>query len=142
MNKSFQEKSIWISLVAISLIFGYYFLRVFKIAAEDEINVAESIVLLISVIVMVIIVEVVSHIILALRTRPEAQDERDRLIELKATRNAYFVLAFGIFLPIACIVISVRPFIVAHVIMFIFVLSEIASFLTQLFYYRRGIQGE
>ena len=142
MNKSFHEKSIWISLATISLIFGYYFVRVFKMASQDQINVVESIVLLISVIVMVIIVEVVFHIILALRTRPEAQDERDRLIELKATRNAYFVLVFGIFLPIACIAASVRPFIVAHVIMFIFVLSEIAQFLSQLFYYRRGIQGE
>ncbi len=139
MNKSFHEKSILISLVTISLIFGYYFLRVFKMATQDEINVAGSIVLLISVIVMVVIVEVVFHIILALRTRQEAKDERDRLIELKATRNAYFVLVFGIFLPITCIAVSVRPFIVAHVIMFIFVLSEIASFLTQLSYYRRGI---
>jgi uncharacterized membrane protein HdeD (DUF308 family) len=139
MNKSFQEKSIWISLITISLIFGYYFVRVFKMASQDEINVVENIVLLISVIAMVIIVEVVFHIIIALRDRPEAQDERDRLIELKATRNAYFVLAFGIFLPIACIAASVRPFIVAHVIMFIFVLSEIAQFLSQLLYYRRGI---
>ena len=139
MNKSFQEKSIWISLTTISLIFGYYFVRIFKMASQDEINIAQSIVLLISVIVMVIIVEVVFHIIIALRNRPQALDERDRLIELKATRNAYFVLVLGIFLPIACIAASVRPFIVAHVIMFIFVLSEIAQFLSQLVYYRRGI---
>ncbi len=139
MNKSFQEKSIWISLITISLNFGYYFDRVFKMATQDEINVVENIVLLISVIVMVIIVEVVFHIIIALRNKPQALDERDRLIELKATRNAYFVLAFGIFLPIACIAASVRPFIVAHVIMFIFVLSEIVQFLSQLLYYRRGI---
>ncbi len=139
MNKSFHEKSIWISLATISLIFGYYFVRVFKMVSQDQINVVESIVLLISVIVMVIVVEVVFHIILALRARPQIQDERDRLIELKATRNAYFVLVFGIFLPIACIAASVRPFIVAHVIMFVFVLSEIAQFLSQLFYYRRGI---
>ncbi|MEA3225726.1 MAG: hypothetical protein U9Q07_07220 [Planctomycetota bacterium] len=139
MNKSFQEKSILISLVTISLIFGYYFLRIFRIAAQDEIDVTQSIVLLVSVIVMVVIVEIVFHIILALTTRQETKDERDRLIELKAIRNAYFVLAFGIFLPIACIAVSVRPFIVAHVIMFTFVVSEIAGFATQLFYYRRGI---
>ncbi len=139
MNKSFEEKSIWISLLTISLIFGYYFVRIFKMASQDNINVAQSIVLLISVIVMVIIVEVVFHIIIALKDRPEALDERDRLIELKATRNAYFVLVFGIFLPIVGIAAQVRPFIVAHVIMFIFVLSEITKFLTQLFYYRRGI---
>ena len=139
MNKSFEEKSIWISLLTISLIFGYYFVRIFQMAFQDDINVAQSIVLLISVIVMVIIVEVVFHIIIALKDRPEALDERDRMIELKATRNAYFVLVFGIFLPMAGIAAQVRPFIVAHVIMFIFVLSEITKFLTQLFYYRRGI---
>lgn len=139
MNKSFQEKSIWISLVTISLIFGYYFVRVFKMASQDEINITQSIVLLISVIVMVIIVEVIFHIIISLKSRPQALDERDRLIELKATRNAYFVLVLGIFVPIAGIAAQVRPFIVAHVIMFIFVLSEIAKFLTQLFYYKRGI---
>ena len=139
MNKSFQEKSIWISLVTISLIFGYYFVRVFQIAFQDEINVIKNTVLLISVIVMVIIVEVVFHIILALRTRPEAKDERDRLIELKATRNAYFLLVFGIFLSIGSIAASVSTFIMAHIIMFFFIISEIAKFLTQLFYYRRGI---
>jgi uncharacterized membrane protein HdeD (DUF308 family) len=139
MNKSFEEKSIWISLLTISLIFGYYFVRIVQMVSQDDINVAQSIVLLISVIVMVIIVEVVFHIIITLKDRPEALDERDRLIELKATRNAYFVLVFGIFLPIVGIAAQVRPFIVAHVIMFIFVLSEITKFLTQLFYYRRGI---
>ena len=139
MNKSFEEKSIWISLLTISLIFGYYFVRIVQMVSQDDINVAQSIVLLISVIVMVITVEVVFHIIIALRDRPQALDERDRMIELKATRNAYFVLVFGIFLPMAGIAAQVRPFIVAHVIMFIFVLSEITKFLTQLFYYRRGI---
>ena len=139
MNKSFEEKSIWISLLTISLIFGYYFVRIVQMVSQDDINVAQSIVLIISVIVMVIIVEVVFHIIIALKDRPEALDERDRMIELKATRNAYFVLVFGIFLPMAGIAAQVRPFIVAHVIMFIFVLSEITKFLTQLFYYRRGI---
>ncbi len=139
MNKSFEEKSIWISLLTISLIFGYYFVRIVQMVSQDDINVTQSIVLLISVIVMVIIVEVVFHIIIALKDRPEALDERDRMIELKATRNAYFVLVFGIFLPMAGIAAQVRPFIVAHVIMFIFVLSEITKFLTQLFYYRRGI---
>jgi len=139
MNKSFQEKSIWISLVTISLIFGYYFVRIFKMASQDEINVIKNTVLFISVIVMVIIVEVVSHIILALRTRPETKDERDLLIELKATRNAYFLLVFGIFLSIGSIAASLPPFIMAHIIMFFFIISEIAKFLTQLFYYRRGI---
>jgi len=139
MNKSFQEKSIWISLVTISLIFGYYFVRIFKMASQDEINVIKNTVLFISVIVMVIIVEVVFHIVLALRTRPETKDERDRLIELKATRNAYFLLVFGIFLSIGSIAASVPPFIMVHIIMFFFIISEIAKFLTQLFYYRRGI---
>lgn len=139
MNRSFQEKSIWISLATISLIFGYYFIRIFQMIAGNEIDAIQSIVILITLIVLVIIVEIVFHIIIALRTKPEAKDERDRLIELKATRNAYFLLVFGIFISIGSIAASVQPFIVAHVIMFFFILSEIAKFLTQLVYYRKGV---
>jgi hypothetical protein len=139
MSKSFQEKSVWISLIAVSLIFGYYFVRIFQMISKNQIDVVKNAVLFISVVIMVVVTEIIFHIIVAVRTRPEAKDERDRIIELKATRNAYFILIAGVFLSFVCLAFSLQSFIIVHVIMFFFVLSEIAKFISQLFYYKRGV---
>ena len=139
MSKSFQEKSVWISLITVSLIFGYYFVRIFQMISKNQIDVIRNAVLFISVVIMVVVTEIIFHIIIAVRTRCEDKDERDRVIELKATRNAYFILIVGVFLSFVCVAFSLQSFIIVHVIMFFFVLSEITKFLSQLFYYQRGI---
>lgn len=136
---SFKEKSIWISLVTTILIFGYYFLRIFQMANNEEATHTEIAVFFISVIVLIVIVETILHILLAIFHRPEAEDERDRLIELKATRNAYYLLVAGVFTAIVGFVVSAAPILVAHIILFFFILAETGAFITQLFYYRRGI---
>lgn len=142
MNMSFQEKSVWISLITTLLVFGYYFVKVIEWMTGGEIYGPEIIGLFIVVVVAMIVIEAVSHIALALSSVKEAElyeDERDQLIELKATRNAYYLLASGVWVAAGSMLLSPSPLMMANVILFFFILSEITGFSSQLFYYRKGI---
>ena len=82
--------------------------------------------------------------------KPERKDERDILIEGKAYRNAYFLIAVGANLVIAYVIVAslvgdaaptrivTTPFFLVNVILFFLVLAELMKFLTQLLYYRKG----
>ena len=48
---------------------------------------------LVFAVVAIVVIEIVYHIVLALESKAEPKDERDILIECKAYRNAYFLLA-------------------------------------------------
>ena len=136
---SFKEKSIWISLVSTIIIFGYYFLRIFQMANNEKVAHREIAVFFISIIILIVVVEIILHILLAGFHRPEAEDERDQLIELRATRNAYYLLVAGVVTANIAFLVLAAPILVAHIILFFFILAESVAFITQLFYYRRGI---
>ncbi len=151
MDLSYQEKSILGSLLAMVIVYGYYFAAVLRDASRPEfdgVNVGR----LVLAVIAIIVIEIVYHIVLALETKPEPKDERDILIESKAYRNAYFLLATGAFLVIGCVIMAglardaaptriiVTPFITVNLVLFFMVLAELVKFLTQLFYYRRGLR--
>ena len=152
MDMSFQEKSIAGSLVITILVFGWYFSELFKILMSDSSErLAGLPFVLVGVIIAVVFVEIVYHSAIALMSKPEDEDERDRLIEAKSARIAYFVLATGCILTIGHTLIGVyfeadigdrlvlNPILTANYILMSFVLSEITGFGMQLYYYRRGI---
>lgn len=152
MDLSFQEKSILGSLVITVIVFAYYFLEVFKVFTADTSYAAASLPpLLIGVVIAIVIIEAVYHSLIALRSRPEREDERDRLIEAKATRIAYYVLVTGCVLTIGHATISAYlyqdvpgralagPIITANFVLFFFIVAEIVGFAMQLYYYRRGV---
>ena len=107
---------------------------------------------LVLAVIAIVVIEIAYHIVLALESKPEPKDERDILIECKAYRNAYFLLATGAFLVIGCVIMAglardaaptriiVTPFMTVNLVLFFMVLAELAKFLTQLFYYRRGLR--
>jgi len=148
MDLSYQEKSILGSLLAMVVVYGYYFAAVLRDASRPGFNVGR----LVLAVIAIIVIEIVYHIVLALESKPEPKDERDILIECKAYRNAYFLLATGAFLVIACIIMAglardaaptriiVTPFITVNLVLFFMVLAELMKFLTQLYYYRRGLR--
>ena len=140
MNLSFKEKSVWISLVVTLLLFGYYFIRVIS---EGNISAPNSSLLnLFSIIVvLIIVIQITLQIIIAILHRKEAgkgEDEREYLIELKATKISYFIIAFGVWIGTLSLFLNLSAFVIANIIMFFFVLSEIVGFALQLYYYKRG----
>lgn len=142
MNISFQEKSIWVSLVATILIFGFYFIKAFNVFSSANTPNESLIGLFIAVIVLSIVAQIVLQSVLAIAYRKEAEgseDERDNIIELKATRISYFVLAIGVWFAGFSIFAIPSSLATANIILFFFLLAEIVGFSTQLFFYRRGV---
>ena len=151
MDLSFQEKSILGSLAITLGLFGYYFLFVFEaLAAGSSADALSLPITLIGVVVAVVAVEIVYHILIGLQSSPADGDERDKLIEAKATRYSYFVLAagsittaghsmFSVYFGDSAYAIMVqKPLMTANFIILWFILAEIVGFSMQLYYYRRG----
>jgi hypothetical protein len=151
MDLSYQEKSILGSLAAMVVVYGYYFASVLRDTSHPEFG-GGNVARLVFAVIAIIVIEIVYHIVLALETKVEPKDERDVLIECKAYRNAYFLLAGGAFLVIASVImanlvrgsaptrIMVTPFLTVNLVLFFMVLAELTKFLTQLFYYRQGLR--
>lgn len=135
---SFREKSAWISLLSIAGIYAAYFWSVFRAgprAAGSEFGG------LLGTVIVLVIVQTVLTIAVALFTPKEAKaalDERERLIDLKATRFAYAVLAGSV--ACACFFGGFKPPIVfnANALLFMLVVAEILRSGSQIVQYRRG----
>ena len=154
MDMSFSEKSAWISFTSTLLIFGYYFIRLLGLSGSygEEASQA-AVVLLGQAIVLTIIVESVFHGMLAATNRKAAElgaDERDKNYELRASKIGYAILSTGVIIVVGRMIIlefnpdfvdqnsSLQiPLLTAHMLMFSFILSELARFGMQILYYRR-----
>ena len=146
---SYQEKSILGVLAGMVVVYGYYFAGVLRGGGEASFS-GHLLGRLIGTIILLVVIEIAYHIALALTSRVEPKDERDILIESKAYRNAYFFLASGVFRSIAAVILgnlsresptlTITPFATVNLVLFFMVIAEIVKYLTQLFYYRRGLR--
>lgn len=138
MNLSYREKSIWGTLATTLVVYGYYFATIFSSDQPSQIGAAVG--RLMSAVFVIVLIEVVYHIIIAATSKVERKDERDILIETKAYRNAYFLLAADVFLLMGTVaLIGLTPFLTVNLMLLSVVVSEVVKYLTQLFFYRRGI---
>ena len=141
MDMSYQEKSVLGSLLAVGVVFGYYFASVLRDLGRPAFDGASlPIGGLVLAVIAIVVIEIVYHIVLALESKPVPKDERDTLIASKAYRNAYFVLSAGIFVVMCAVMLAFKPFVTVNLVLFVWVLAELAQFATQLFYYRRGLR--
>ena len=155
LNMAFKEKSIWLSLITTVLIFSYYLIRLFALLDEpEELATSAALGLLLKMSMAIIIVEAVLQSLLAASNRKVANlgaDERDRLFAYKANNLGYAVLVIGVMFTLGQMlilefnpqlinhdaVLSI-PLLTTHILLFSFILSEIARFSAQLYYYRCG----
>ena len=141
-NMSFEEKSVWASLLIILFVFIAYFSQVFEGLATDSLDKAEISGLFIGAVISVVVLEIVLHIVIAVFNVKDADqpiDERDRLFSMKSGNIA------GLVLGISVVMISMMTFVyefngvwVANILLFAIFVSQIVSYILQLFYYRRG----
>jgi hypothetical protein len=148
MDMSYQEKSILGSLLALVIAYGWYFSSLVRHWGDES----NSLGRLILAVIVIVAIETVYNIVLALESKPQAKDERDGMIASKAYRNAYFFLYFGAGLIMTCalgleiissapsIRITVTPFLILNTVLMFMVAAELVKFLTQLFYYRKGLR--
>lgn len=151
MELSYQEKSIVGSLLAMLVVYACYFASAFRHLGQSQFD-GGTLGRLVTTVIAIVVIEIVYHIALALRAKPEPKDERDVLIDCKAYRTAYFAMFGGMSLVITWLImaglagvaapgrIPVAPFLVVNIILLVLVLTELLHFGAQLFYYRRGLR--
>lgn len=92
-------------------------------------------------IVAKIVIHIVFSIINTLATRedePAVIDERDRMIELKATKNSVYTFSFGFVCAMIALVLEMSPTVMFIVLICGGVLAELVSEFSQFYFYRRG----
>ncbi|HEX6367665.1 MAG TPA: hypothetical protein VF006_01955 [Longimicrobium sp.] len=136
MDLSFQEKSLWLMFASLAGVFGFYFVTVLPTDGADVMP--HQVVLFTVAIVVLVIMQIVGHVVIAIVDRRTETDERDRLIGLKGTRNASYVLATGVFLALCAAVMAEGNFLFTHVLLGFWVLAQMVEIGSQLFLYRRG----
>lgn len=93
---SYREKSAWISLVTTLVIWGGFFVALFRGLLTGQAGLMSFTGLFVGCIILVVLVQVVLAILVALQSPSEAEaapDERERRIDDQAGRRAYWVLS-------------------------------------------------
>jgi hypothetical protein len=135
---SFREKSAWISVVSMSIIYGFYF---FSVIRSRQHGAGVHFGSLLGTIIALVVVQVILTVAAAIFSPREAKaprDERDKLIELRSMRVAYAGLATGI--AFACFFGAFNPPILfgTNALLFILVTAEIMRSACQIVQYQRG----
>jgi hypothetical protein len=140
-NMSFREKSAWISFVLLLALATPFFVQVARIevgAASSE----GSFHFFLLLFVAFIVGEIVLHAIIAMQSPRDARapkDERERLIDLKAMRVAFFVLMTGAILVIVMVHFPVDRFQILQALLLAVVVAELVMLGARIFYYRRAL---
>ena len=140
-NMSFREKSTWISfllLLVISVPFFYQFLRIESGRTSSE----ASFHLFLALVIMFVVGEIVLHAIIVMQSPRDARapkDERERLIDLKAMRVAFFVLMTGALLVIVMVHFPVDRLQILQALLLAVVVAELTMLGARLVYYRRDV---
>lgn len=137
---SFREKSAWISLITYGVVFGGYFLTLWR-AWDESYAQGLSIGLMIGAVVALIIVAIVLNTVIALfhpKTANAPADERETMIDLKAERIASYTLSIGVICLIGALLMGWNAFLVANLLLASMVIAELVKALAQIAYFRAG----
>lgn len=147
---TYQEKQNVVNMVSGLLITAVYALIVFQKHQQGVFDLTQDfnkwgVLFLIFIGVSVaarIVIQIIFHIINAIATREEKvpeEDERDKLVKLKAIRNSYYAFTGGFVLSVMGLALGMP----VHWIFIAFVgvglIAEILENSSQIYYYRKGV---
>lgn len=136
---SFREKSAWITLISLLLVSAVYSMHAPWSLRPEPGGFAFH--WLVVCVVALVLIEIVGHVAIAVRAPREAlapADERERLIDLKATRIAAYVYVVGSFAAVAMLHLGANAIGIAYGVLCAFVVAEIVNYVARVIYYRRG----
>ncbi len=137
MNQlSFQEKSLWVCLIAEITIYSLYYLNVLppvngNMESPHIIQYFKYMGLLVTFIV-------IGQVAIAIKYKEDTVDERQRLIEMKADRISSYILHIGIFAAIVVAMTVPGNFWFIHTINGVAIFAEVLNQIQQLRAFRRG----
>ena len=160
-NVSFREKSAWVGLGVILVVYVPYFIYVCGLVRRGELTIGAAIGIFIAAVIFQVVLAIVAHIAVSIRTRVDRKDERDSAIESKAFRNAYFVLTSAICLAAIFVTLVglgqgataqgggathfvrgigavLSPAAATQILLLCLVVAEASKYGTHVFCYRRG----
>ncbi len=140
---SFHEKSAWITFITIlvaSLLFVLHLPPPWTLTPQPNLFVFHVFIL---VLVSFVVIEIIAHVVVAVRAPRDARaprDERDRLIALKARSLAYYVFALLAVGSVFIVVhLGANRFGVAYCVLASFVVAQAVNYAARIVYYRRGV---
>jgi hypothetical protein len=137
---SFREKSAWISLLSYVGVYGYYFWTVYTAAvagAPDSFRFDR----LVRPMFLLAVIDISLQMVVALSQPGDAraaQDERERLITLKATHPAFHVVMFGAAIMTAAMALGLPTFFAVNGLFLAMVLGEVVKYAGQIAHVRMG----
>lgn len=138
-NTSFEEKSVWIQLISLIVGLGLYFAEAGGMLLSGVTVLAAYMPLFAVAVVFIVAVNVTGHIAVAIASRTDGPDERDRLIGWRSQSNSSWILGVGVIVAIGCMTLSVGEVWVAHLLLLSLFIAEVAKDVVQIVYYRRGM---
>lgn len=139
MSASFEEKSVWIVLCSLVAVFSLYFFVAMRMLLAGVTIVVPYIPVLAVAVVLLVALLVVGHVVVAIASRPDGRDERDRLIEWRAENNSSWVLGAGVIAAIFGLATPIGAAWIANGLLMALFLAEVAKRVLQVYYYRRGM---
>jgi hypothetical protein len=139
---AFREKSLVVQIVSILAVYGFLGVRLWGFWDQPSLSSAAAgaimVFALIGITICVGVIQIASHVALAFFGRFETPDERDRVIGLRGSRNAYGALAVGIWCVLYLAITGIPHGALLYAIMGAFALAELIRLGSQLVYYRLG----
>jgi hypothetical protein len=124
----FREKSAWISLVTTLAVYGVYFARslpsMLAPPGQNEIGAGAA-----GAVLVLIVLQIALHIAAAATSPRDAeapQDERERLIDFRALRIAFYVSQIGAFCTMVALLWRSDAAFVVNIVLLAMVTAEIA----------------
>ena len=136
---SFREKSAWISFGCLLVVFGTYFGSV-ALVLSGRMHSGASLGLGVGLLAAFVILEIVLHVAIAIQSPGDARapkDERERLIEMRATHRAFPVLVLGALAGVGTMHLTRSNWVVGHVVLLAVVVAELVKFGGQIVSFRR-----
>jgi hypothetical protein len=138
---TYREKSAAASIAAIVLVYGFYAFRLFGASRLPTTPLAPFVAVkaMIGSTILLAIVLAAIHIVMVVRARPEAIDERDQIVGLRSLRNGFRVLAACVWGVAMLALASPPPVLLAYVLVAGFAVAEVVRYASQLVYYRTSL---
>ena len=138
---TFIEKSTLTMTLLLLVVFGAYFILVLGPVAASPDRQGAFTGLFILATILLTSLAAVSHIVLAVLFRTQANaahDERAQLIALRSQRLSGYILAVGVFAGIVLAMLDTATFWIAQTLLAAWVLAEVSEGISKLVQYRRG----
>ena len=146
---TYQEKKSFVSLISTIVIFGSYCAYMYSLYPGGGLSM-ESFRYWGSFVLVLTLVSIVAHIIIGIlfniiyrmttgEKEPAFADELDKLIDLKAIRNSFFVFVLGFLLAMGSLLIEKPIQMMFMVLIASGFLSDVTGSVTRLYHYRKGV---